>query len=882
MAIDTEFTINYTDRKITHTSGNEVYTVNALYTHLMDTFDDQVQMDDPVPMTAQTPTAYTLTNSWFMDDESMKFLKQGAITADATWDAATDNNGIRVLQFGATYTNAVAGDLGKEVGYSGGAPTDTGTLLAYNNTLKKWWVRVDDTGDTFANIATAIDLDNGVGTGTGIISKASTTGTCLWPNVYTLGTIPTDPKPRLYIGQDGSTLSEWWVEGHIDILVKTKEAGTEIAEGTITLYARQCADAYDNYEIDLSAGGRNAVPLATASDLNNTTAEVFLLYDNEQVAIAANDIVVGDTSKARAQVASITDWGTEGMLALRNVALGPFQDGEQFRLTSATGTYLADVNGTVGEVFFSYASETGGGIGVGETVTGKTGGFTGIVRGIQDNGVSGAIVLENPTGLFVNTEQVYKTVDVSYAVIDSAPSYGVGSYEDYKNIYVRFVNGTLDYDDMAAGFGVGMIVSGTTTSAVGVILADANTTSTGYLTLGNCIGTFINNEVITDNSTGSAVVNSVNGLSTASHTMNKNFAQQPAYPYDVVVNCGTRPLEQVYEYLKLFCQEDSTRDTYGYSKRRNLTFDTSAYTSTVASDIGKIVSGSVTSHVGTLKSYVDASYTWTVEVGSAGDLFNNAEAVTITGGTGTGTMFGASVPDPLDGERYIKAWDGYAEVKAAPFGTFAGGIFFGARGVWIENMAGADAQNMQLIDANGVLRLPPNFQDITVMSVENGDKVGVYRATADNYIVDKSMFTIDAPQASGVTYIRVDEHVPDDTPTTGFVRVVRRDAVGTILGEDRYAHTGWTWTTYSEFTLSEDTDYAYTTDDTVYVPYIDDVAGDVTISKQIIYVTSRYVVTRVRKYGGVGASILPFQTKGAIGTAGYTVAAIRTSDPIVS
>ncbi len=37
-------------------------------------------------------------------------------------------------------------------------------------------------------------------------------------------------------------------------------------------------------------------------------------------------------------------------------------------------------------------------------------------------------------------------------------------------------------------------------------------------------------------------------------------------------------------------------------------------------------------------------------------------------------------------------------------GTFAGGKFFGARGIFIQNMDSGDIQNYQLIDSNGVTR----------------------------------------------------------------------------------------------------------------------------------------------------------------------------------
>lgn len=68
MAIQDDFTIDYVNKRIYHSSGTTIYTVNALYSYLQNTFDEPEQMDDPIPMSAQTPTEYTLINGWFMNE----------------------------------------------------------------------------------------------------------------------------------------------------------------------------------------------------------------------------------------------------------------------------------------------------------------------------------------------------------------------------------------------------------------------------------------------------------------------------------------------------------------------------------------------------------------------------------------------------------------------------------------------------------------------------------------------------------------------------------------------------------------------------------------------------------------------------------------------
>ena len=76
MAIGDDFTIDYTNKRIWNKYAwgqggtATVYSVNALYSWLMNTFDEQGAMDDDVPMSAQTPNAYTLINEWFIDDET--------------------------------------------------------------------------------------------------------------------------------------------------------------------------------------------------------------------------------------------------------------------------------------------------------------------------------------------------------------------------------------------------------------------------------------------------------------------------------------------------------------------------------------------------------------------------------------------------------------------------------------------------------------------------------------------------------------------------------------------------------------------------------------------------------------------------------------------
>jgi len=240
-----------------------------------------------------------------------------------------------------------------------------------------------------------------------------TTNDDLWANVYTLGGIVAGAQ--VYIIQNSAEIAPWWSTGHIDVLIKVKAAGVEINSGKLLLMIRDLGATYDHFEVDVTAGGRNAVPLATTTDLNNQTA--------------------------------------------------------------------------------------------GATLAG--------------------------------------------------------------------------YNDITVTFG------------------------------------------------------------TVSKNLNNGAG---ARSYDVVIDCALRPLAQVYEYLKYITRHNS------------------------ASAI-------------------------------------NGDA----------------------GEEYLSANSAYAESKQAPFGTFAGGKLFGARGIWIENYDANDAKNFQLIDAAGVTQVPPNVVPVRVTSVVAGDRVAVFQ-----------------------------------------------------------------------------------------------------------------------------------------------------------
>lgn len=787
MAIGDDFTIDVVDKKITHTSGTTVYTVNELYSWLMDTFDELDYMDDPVPMSAQTPTEYTMINGWFIDDESVKYLKTGAIKT-VGYDGE-----IQVLELlSAGYVNCVLGDIGEMVQDDA---VDAGHLLAYNNALRKWWIRSTGT------IADASAMTIPTGTGAGTADGASVTGEDLYANIYTLGTLAEDPNAQIYVFQAGAAIEEWsnlsnWDRGHIDVLIKVAEAGTEIDDAKITVFARQYGDLFDHYAIDLTTGGRNAVPVATATDLDNTTGEYYLLYDNETTAFTTiGQIITGGTSGATAELVAATSWAGAGLLVLCGIK-GTFEDNEEI---TGSSEGQADVNGTVGDTYLLYKSEVTAFTTMGQTITGGNSGAERLLRGAQDDGTTGKLIMQvDDAQTGINRDPQYKAFEdgetLTGSTEGSATADGASTtiISGFSDITIAFVNGTATHGGTTGTFIEGERV--TWDSEEAILLKDTGS----VVTLGNCTSISVNTKTLTGDISGATCTCSQDLQS--AHTMEKAFEAGTPKNYDIIVECGSiyeagRTVADVYEYFKFACREDSVFKMY------------------------TVVSGTITI---------------------------------------------------LDGEEYIQAYTGYTPKKASPLATFAGGVLFGAQGLWIENMASEDVKNYTLIDSDGDVQNPPNKQPVRVTAVVSGDRVSVFRTTAGE--INKAMYTSHATNnTSGLTTFEVQEALPVDTPASGVIRVVWDDD----KTEQRYTYTSWSGKIFSG--LSPTLQHDYDGDDTAYVPFIDEEATTTYAEKVVIYTADRPILTRVRKKG-----IIPFEIAGSFVSTGYIVAAIRTADGIVT
>ncbi len=210
--------------------------------------------------------------------------------------------------------------------------------------------------------------------------------------------------------------------------------------------------------------------------------------------------------------------------------------------------------------------------------------------------------------------------------------------------------------------------------------------------------------------------------------------------------------------------------------------------------------------------------------------------------------------DGDDGQEYLAADAAYTAVKAAPFGTFAGGTYFGARGVWLSGTA---SSSFILVDADNDQQSPPNYQKVSVSHTTlSGCQIFVSEISAGE--IYKEMYGI---ASAGSDYITVSGTIDiNKTPQSGYLRV--DDTV--------YSFSEYSASTFSGISPDPSSETGY-----MYVPLMDILADVSTeLSDNLIYNSTINVRTVVRKYG-----FKPYTADTTFGSTGLTFSPILATDP---
>lgn len=770
MAIQNDFTIYPKTKVIRHTSGTTTYTAVQFYSWLMDTFDEPGYLTYEVPIKFNTPTSFTMINSWFLDNGTgsnlLKYIYGGGIDTSGYFSAADpvymldlDEDGV------AGYAAFVSGDLDKDIEDDA---TAVGPLLAYINSYpsgntNRIWVR--DTRGTPASIADNSVITVASGTGKAKVNGDFFTGYTdrdeIYLNLFTIASLPTTPDPQVYVYQahpstqsssririaEWSHLSNWDrdpttqpTDNYVDIVFPIKLGGVLIDSGQFKTFVRQTGDSFTFVESTITSSGRTPVAIETSTDINITgrtlAGEYYLLYDGgTSPSISAGDLIqdvaTGGSTPATwyAEVVSHTAFDTAtGVLEIRALKGAPADTNNIFVGASDT---TANVNGTVGDTYLSWTSGTAPTT-IGQIMTGGTSAAKRLLRAV-DATAKKAVLQDDPTGVtganrnpyykdFSSGETVTGGTDGS-VVLDADSTTLISGYND---ITVANINGTITTGAFSGGTGtytLGERVTWNAGSSSAIVVEYVLDTS---LTLANVdpADEPVNLDVIVGDISGTSATASA-GL-TDGNTENYNFTLQTAHAYSVFVEGGSiyndssagRSLSDIYAYLQYY-----VRDGQDISTRAIYTSDGATITLVAA-------------------------------------------------------------------EEYIKADAAYSATKAAPFGTLAGSVFFGAQGVWLQGMSSSDNNNVRLTGDDGILYTPDPSIDLTITNTRVGDRVAVYPKHATLTLPNKTQYTshdINNVQSGSIFDAADGTTFPNDTPLSGtFI------AVDTSASEEhRYRYSSW-------------------------------------------------------------------------------------------
>jgi hypothetical protein len=922
MPIATDTAIDYTN-KIIDLTGTTVYDVSVLYSYCKEQFKLSANIDDDFAWTANTSTDFTLKNGWVFRTRGIRRLKNGGIKT--TYGA----NIIEKIEFSVVGTAFDDADIGATVTGTGLAGTET--IVDYDNTRKAIWIRTaaaTSVGD--AVVVTASTGGSGTSTGT---STGSTAGVDdQWSNINTIGDLAASgPTPFIYVYTGDLTtgdfngsarLNNGWDDdpdktltnsdrGVLDVLIRIKDMNTTLGNpaGEVRVYGRQGLDKFADFPIDITAGGRIAVPIAQSNDTEDSLAEKCICLDGRN----ANDFTVGEiitwTGGNSAEIVSFIEGlaSTNGVITYRG-ATAHLTDG--ITVTGGSSSSTGVTRGSAGGQLLTYDVETDA------ILEGEYGAVL-----TSDNAATAVAVLR---GHLTLTET---GTGQGYAVCESNHDYGANNdyyeaFTDNDAVTGTGVSITLDFVTTAyqrlasdldhvqiklaawdltvtssTGFVIGQNITQVTSGAQGTVLEIPDATSI-IVSQNNAIVFNGTNNVDNDDATDPEPCSAATRVS----QFNLTLALLSAQPYWGLINCNGATAAEAFHAIKYFQQA------------------------------GALAANDDPNTLNADSDYTRELTMMKEELGAGG-----------------------SILQVIQGEEFFRAYtnedtgvnptDQSADSRIA---VKPGASITTGQGFALLNIASADANNYVLTDLNGVKISPLSSIIITLSNLAAGYHIQVALDDGAGQ-EDLAQYTSGVGNSAGDTDFVVTGTLPNDTPTgvgsTGVLKVVDVSSVSAENKEMRYRYdsflastltltTGGTGTAEGASSgntlvdtaafgavevgdpirnttdgsiawVKEKTDantivttqleggssndwatsdawenntlvVAYVSaTDTAYIPYIDRVATGTSETETVTFTANRNVVIRVRD-----TSILDFDTTSTINSAGMSVGAVQNADSV--
>jgi len=268
--------------------------------------------------------------------------------------------------------------------------------------------------------------------------------------------------------------------------------------------------------------------------------------------------------------------------------------------------------------------------------------------------------------------------------------------------------------------------------------------------------------------------------------------------YGIYIDCKSNPLTEVYEWLKFATRNgEVTNDLDDINGERYIGGE--VYIEYTA-EVGTIDEGESVTQQSSGATGIIISHNRTTNI----LLIRDVRGTFVTGQT-------IDADDDADTFTGITEATTFAPKTASPLGTFAGGTFFGARGVLLVNWITTDENSFILTPIEGGTYQRPQAFIIEVTNLDGGlqtselhDRVSVFRLNEAAGNIVKTEYNAAGGESPGDATLIVDSGITQDTPgkTTGGWVVVVDDPAG-LGAEYKIRYDSWDTSTFTLSNVAE-------------------------------------------------------------------------------
>ena len=310
--------------------------------------------------------------------------------------------------------------------------------------------------------------------------------------------------------------------------------------------------------------------------------------------------------------------------------------------------------------------------------------------------------------------------------------------------------------------------------------------------------------------------------------------------YGITIDCNQNPLTEVYEWLQHVTRNGETGTTATDGIEGEQYVGPTVYLAYTVAPSGAVNEGDDVTQANTGATGIIVSHDAANDVLLLRDTrgtFNTTDVITDNDTASTFTPDAAAVT--------------FNANKQSPFGSLAGGRFFGARGVLLSDYLSSDENSFQLIDAPGNTKQRPIAISLSVSNLVGTDEttgtddyVVSHRLLGAGLAIDKEEYSATGGEAQGANTLVVDTAITADTPgkSTGGVLNLR-DASDNDK-HYRLRFSSWATSTFTLASVESITLDAATDTDTVVAtgsPFTNAKRGDLVLNitqNAVSYVTT--------------------------------------------